>query len=219
MLSGTTSSSSNSSSSSGSSNSSGEVSLFDAAIATGDLPLLYEVYLRLQRTAWQQWQAKVPSVLQALQAMPVSSCTIHIHICILVMLLHACHCVVLHDDAAVVSHNDALAYIEVELCYAAAQYLCAHSCAAHVRSCARCISSDRKCCCCNVNSTHSILCRTDTYVRLYLHKQDFYVEMHWHFGCHNLLAPLVRAVAPSDTYKVHALLTTSDKRHYYYCYR
>jgi hypothetical protein len=74
MLSGTTSSSSSSSDSSSSgSTSSGEVSLFDAAIATGDLPLLYEVYLRLQRTAWQQWQAKVPSVLQALQAMPVST--------------------------------------------------------------------------------------------------------------------------------------------------
>jgi hypothetical protein len=101
MLSGTTSSS-NSSSNSSSSSSSGEVSLFDAAIATGDLPLLYEVYLRLQRTAWQQWQAKVPSVLQALQAMPV--CIYTIHLCMDNTLLphKLLHLGPLHGNAAIV---------------------------------------------------------------------------------------------------------------------
>ncbi len=34
------------------------------------------------------------------------------------------------------------------------------------------------------------------------HLPDFYIEMHWGFGSNNILAPLVKAVAPSDTYRV-----------------
>lgn len=31
---------------------------------------------------------------------------------------------------------------------------------------------------------------------------DFYMEMHWSFECSNVLAPLVKAVAPHDHYRI-----------------
>ncbi|CAN0570957.1 unnamed protein product, partial [Ectocarpus sp. 12 AP-2014] len=35
----------------------------------------------------------------------------------------------------------------------------------------------------------------------YIH-QDFYMEMHWSFECSNVLAPIVKAVAPHDHYRI-----------------
>lgn len=32
--------------------------------------------------------------------------------------------------------------------------------------------------------------------------QDFYMEMHWSFECSNVLAPIVKAVAPHDHYRI-----------------
>lgn len=32
--------------------------------------------------------------------------------------------------------------------------------------------------------------------------QDFYLEMHWSFECGNVLAPIVKAVAPHDQYRI-----------------
>ena len=33
-------------------------------------------------------------------------------------------------------------------------------------------------------------------------EQDFYMEMHWSFECSNVLAPIVKAVAPHDHYRI-----------------
>ncbi len=148
-----------------------------------------EVYGRLQRQSWARWRAKVPDLLSLLDesipvSRPSSGCLfreqarcvyfeIAVRCCLLFGLLLL----------ALLIHVSSIRVPSVGVAGAVVGF--------HFKT-----NEDRL-----WFFDEASLPRA-SFRFVVLSTQDFYMEMHWSFECSNVLAPIVKAVAPHDHYRI-----------------